>query len=290
MKKAYSCNEWSPLKEVIVGTLNNWQFKDSYYNKISTEIEEGLNIFADILRSMNVTVHRPDDYCYNVRDNAIILKDTILECPMMYEKRYIDFPSLKRIFINKHLLGNKYISAPKPIYLDNIMEPKFDAANICRMNDTLIYAINDTGNREGTKWLQNNFPEYNIIQISLFAYVSHIDTSIVPLNEDTILLNHKRVVEDKLPDFIRNKNIIWIEEDDMQNVDAYIGAGPVASNFIGMNVLSYDEKTVFVQDNQPKFIDKLTKHGFECIPVPLKYTREMCGGLHCCTLDLLRTS
>jgi len=57
-----------------------------------------------------------------------------------------------------------------------------------------------------------------------------------------------------------------------------------------MNTLSIDNNTVCVNEREVKLIEKLERHNFNCIPIPLKQTRTLSGGLHCCTLDLLRTS
>ena len=55
-----------------------------------------------------------------------------------------------------------------------------------------------------------------------------------------------------------------------------------------MNILSLNEKTLFVNEKQVKLIEILESRNFNVIPTSLNATRELGGGLHCCTLDLYR--
>ena len=55
-----------------------------------------------------------------------------------------------------------------------------------------------------------------------------------------------------------------------------------------MNVLSLDEKTVFVMEHDTPIINQLEGLGFEVITVPFKNVVEFGGGLHCATQDIHR--
>jgi len=77
------------------------------------------------------------------------------------------------------------------------------------------------------------------------------------------------------------KNVI-----DIPTLDNYAPA----SIYNALNVMSYDQSTVFVESTQTKIIKKLERGGFDCIPVPLRHTRTLAGGPHCVTADLHRES
>lgn len=293
-----SSDEWSSLQEVIVGTIRGFenytafsgtQHDNEFLPSIYSEVMEGLQTFQNLLEKEGVTVHRPDGFCYNVRDCAIVLGDTILEVPMQYEKEQLYQSSLTSIFKQKWFDGMNWISAPKPTWVDNgYNDPIFDGANICRLNDTLVIALNHTANGLGKDWLIRQFPHYNIEYTNLNHNISHIDTSISPISSDTVLINASRYTESTIPNTFKDWNKIWIDKDDLVEEPLMDGLVSFASPWIGMNTLSLNHNTLFVNDCQTKIIEKLEQHNFNCIPVPLKHTRELGGGLHCCTLDLIR--
>jgi len=282
-----SYDEWSTLQEIILGTTGL-----NFSHPIFPIVEEGLDAFSNILKKHNVKVYRPEGFCYNVRDCAFVYGDMIVDAPMKYQDKYVELDTLKPIFQQKMLEGGRWLSAPKPKW-DGTNEPLFDAANIARIGKDIIFAVNKTSNRMGRQWLRSLLPDdITIHSVSTFATVSHIDTTIVPLAPYVVMVNSSRITPSTLPSCFLKYDVIWIKEDDLVKTEL-IDNTPfkeTASDWIGMNVLSLDKERVFVQEEQTKLMDKLSKHGFECIPVPLKHTREMCGGLHCCTLDLVRES
>ena len=293
-----SSDEWSPLQEVIVGTIKGFenythfsgtQNDNKFLSPIYSEVMEGLQTFQNLLEKEGVKVHRPDGFNYNVRDCAIVLGDTILEVPMQYEKEQLYQSALTSIFKQKWFDGMNWISAPKPTWIDlGHSEPIFDGANICRLNDTLLIALNQTANGLGKDWLIRQFPHYNIEYSNLNHNISYIDTSITPISPDTILINSNRYTEFTVPNAVKDWNKIWITQDDLVKEPVNDTLVSFASPWIGMNTLSLNHNTLFINDCQVKIIEKLEQRNFNCIPVPLKYTRELGGGLHCCTLDLVR--
>jgi glycine amidinotransferase/scyllo-inosamine-4-phosphate amidinotransferase 1 len=55
-----------------------------------------------------------------------------------------------------------------------------------------------------------------------------------------------------------------------------------------MNMLVVDPHTVIVDKNQPELIKTLENWHFTVIPLELRHSRTLGGGVHCVTLDLLR--
>lgn len=294
-KKVWSFNEWSSLKEIIVGTLRDYdQYShyshycesNSFIKDIYEEAQEGLDTFQTILENNGVKVYRPHGFCYNVRDCATVIGDTILEASMMYKEEYPFLDALRPVFYEKWKLGCKWLSAPKPTWKVD-PEPRFDGANIIRIQDDILISINETANRDGRDWIQDHFQNYKWHYISQQPNISHIDTTYMPISEDTVLINSERV--DKVHDVFKDWKHIFINRDDLRDEEVMF-ENRCAGVFIGMNVLSLNHNTLFVNHSQAKLIEKLEKHNFNCIEVPLKHTRMLSGGLHCCTLDLVRES
>jgi len=295
----WSCDEWSPLKEIIIGSLKGHEQlkKYSYYIKdisiirdILDEAQEGLDTFQSILEKLNIKVYRPHGFCYNVRDCAVVIEDTILESSMRYKEEYGYLETLKPIFEEKVSEGAKLITAPKPTWRPwvNPNEPIFDAANICRLGKDILISINETANEHGRDWVFKTFNHLNHHHIVQKERISHIDTTFVPISNDTVMINQERVKE--IPSVFKDWKHIFINIEDMNKEKPPIVTTRCASAFIGMNTLSIDNNTVCVNEREVKLIEKLERHNFNCIPIPLKQTRTLSGGLHCCTLDLLRTS
>jgi glycine amidinotransferase/scyllo-inosamine-4-phosphate amidinotransferase 1 len=158
-----------------------------------------------------------------------------------------------------------------------------DAANICRLDDSWIFLESRSGNRAAAEWLAERFPNVNIYGCDFYAGV-HIDSTIVPLCEGTVMLNASRVNENNLPAPLKNWDKIWIEDVAPQSFYQY----PYASKWIAMNTLSIDPKTVIVDLEQTKLIKILESRGFTVVPHRLRHSRTLGGGFHCVTLDLWR--
>ena len=64
--------------------------------------------------------------------------------------------------------------------------------------------------------------------------------------------------------------------------------GYVEETQFDVNVLSLDEKTVFVMGDNGNYVQELANYGIEAIVVPWRHRWFHDGGLHCITLDLVR--
>lgn len=287
-----------------------------YFETIIEQTKEDLDIFAKQLQNAGVKVHRPNAtpthlmhgtnkwrtdsyYNYCPRDSAIIIGDTIIETPMPLRARYFETFALRTIFKHYSKNGSRWISAPKPELLDDLydrsdlsqptlteFEPAFDAANIVKCGKDLIYLKSNSGNRWGGEWLQTVLGEkYNVhIVDNVYAYV-HLDTSIMPLAPGVVLLNPDRVNEKNLPNFFKN----WKKIYSVPPVSSkYTKDWAPASAWIGMNVVSLNEKTVIVEETQKPLMRQLETNGFDIMPVKLRHCRTLSGGPHCVTLDTVR--
>jgi scyllo-inosamine-4-phosphate amidinotransferase 1 len=301
-----SYNEWDPLRSVVVGSAKyaNWPSTDPVFSQeskkttwketpvpsgpvpdhIVNEANEDLNELASTLYNLGIQVIRPSPrnypvtggmYNYCPRDRLLIYGNTIVDPAMMYPCRDQEIVTLDEVTHKSH---------------DVRVMPRnqgmvFDAANVCRLNDTWLYLESDSGNRRAYEWLCDQFPDVTIELVNFYAGV-HIDSTIVPLREGLVMLNGARVTEATVPKCLQSWEKIWVHDVVAQGFYEY----PYASKWIAMNMLVVDPHTVIVDRHQAELIKTLESYQFTVIPLELRHSRTLGGGFHCVTLDLLRSS
>ncbi len=301
--KIHSHNEWSRLREIVVGTATNanWPSDDPVFAKeskntqwketpvpsgpvpqwIIDETNEDLQGLSDILEKAGVGVYRPRDmdfrsfggmYNYCPRDRLLIAGSIVVDPAMMYPCRDHEIQALD--FIVK---DNQVVRMPRD---QNMI---MDAANICRLGDTWLFLESRSGTRAAAAWLAEQFPEIDIYGCNFYSGV-HIDSTIVPLREGLVMLNAERVQPNYLPSCLAGWEKIWITDCVAQDFYQY----PYASKWIGMNTLSIDPNTVIVDAAQTEIINILEHKKFTVIPHTLRHSRTLGGGFHCVTLDTWR--
>ena len=302
--KIKSQNEYSRLRSVIVGTaINaNWPSQDEEFRRmeettlwkhtpvpsgpvepaIIEHTERELEGLCNIFVNHGIEVHRPGDldyqafdgmYGYCPRDRLLVIDDVIVDCNMRFPVRQQEIESYS------YLPEFNFVTVDDP-------EAVFDAANVLRHNNDLLYLVSDSGNLKGAEWLQQNFPDKKVhILDNLYSGV-HIDSTITVLNESTVVLNANRVSADNLPEIFNDWDIIWVTENLIEPTGFY--KYPYASKWMALNMFSIDRNTVVVDQDQHKIIQKLEQRNFTVIPHKLTHSRTLGGGFHCCTLDLWR--
>jgi N-dimethylarginine dimethylaminohydrolase len=301
-----SRNEWSPLKKIIVGSATdaNWPVTDPVFSRegekttwketpvprgpvpqrIIDEANEDLDILATTLVSLGVEVLRPDPinfqthdgmYNYCPRDRLLVYGDVIVDPAMMYPCRDMEL----------QCYYNVIDAAPKYVHMPRNEGMVLDAANVCRLNDKMLFLESASGNRQAYEWLCGQFPDVDIELCNFYAGV-HIDSTIVPLREGLVMLNASRVTFDTVPRVFDGWHKIWISDVVAQDFYQY----PYASKWIAMNMLVVDPHTVIVDAAQTNLIKILKSYRFEVIPLVLRHSRTLGGGFHCVTLDLHRQS
>lgn len=287
-----------------------------YWDKqVYDETQEDLENLSTLLTDVGVKVYRPSPidtqkvvsngywettqyYTFCPRDTVTVIGNNILECPMSLRSRQFETDCFKDIFIEKMEEGSNWVSAPKPRLLDSMYqredldkitlnnhEPVFDAANILRSNNDILYLVSNTGNLKGAKWLQNFLgKEYRVHTIeNVYSYI-HIDSTIALLREGLCLLNPERVNENNIPDFLKSWDKIWCPP----MVDIGYHKTIRASVWIGVNLLSVDENTVIVDNRQTDLIKELKKHNIDALDCKIRHSRTLGGSFHCVTTELFR--
>jgi N-dimethylarginine dimethylaminohydrolase len=317
-----SKNEWSQLKKVIVGivdeakipridlsmrTINYADKLDisnipvgNYPNQVIEEATEDLEIFVSFLQSQNIEVVRPEKnnpkyYNYCPRDSVFIHKNLTLATPMPIKARYNEWKSFEKYLHNpvsincsydEHLynlncLDNKDILALTEYF------PAFDAANIIRANNDILYLVSNTGNKKGAQLLQEllgNEIKVHTLE-GVYSYI-HIDSTVAFLREGLMLLNPERIKDKSvLPKPFCNWDAIWCPEP----IDiGYYSCYNNASKWINMNLFSINENLVVLEEHQFNLRKELERYNIECAMLPMRHQRTLGGGFHCVTLDLKR--
>ena len=340
MPIVWSCNEWDPLGEVIVGnplgarfptadpSTQLAEFPDRSLEEIPQgpfpqwileETEEDLSEFITVLEGQGVTVKRPETwphdatystihwesqgyYNYCPRDLMLVIGDQIIETPNVIRSRAQESFSYRSMLLDYLKSGAKWYSAPRPMLLDSLFdvdldkptprndEPAFDAANVLRLGQDLIYLVSGTGNRLGGQWLQTILGDtFRVHFLEDVYYGSHIDSTFVALRPGLMLCNPARVNDDTLPAILKQWDIIYsppMENTDKHDAD-YLSKS-IGSEWIDMNLFSISPELVAVDRDQKALIKLLEKHGLEVAPLKLRHSKMLGGGFHCVTLDIRR--
>ena len=298
-----SVNEWSPLKKIVVGSATNanWPVNDPVFSRegekttwkespvprgpvperIIEETNEDLDSLATTLMSLGVEVVRPEPlnfqvhdgmYCYCPRDRLLVYGSTVIDPAMLYPCRDMELQCYHDI-----------VKDTEVVHMPRDQGMVLDAANVCRLGDSMLFLESASGNRAAYNWLCAQFPDV-IIELCNFYSGVHIDSTIVPLREGLVMLNASRVNFDNVPRVFDGWHKIWVTDVVAQDFYKY----PYASKWIAMNMLVVDPHTVICDRNQTELIKTLKSYRFEVIPLELRHSRTLGGGFHCVTLDLHR--
>jgi glycine amidinotransferase len=255
---------------------------------------------------------KPSD---NPRDLALIVGNKIIETPVLCRNRFYELDLLKKIFYQKFMSGAHWISAPRPTLNEGSfdfsyvkqkndsakeeivseyspgLEIMFDAAQCLKFGKSIIMNISTKNHYLGYKWLSSILGnDYKIIPVYITDH--HLDGMMMPLAPGKLLISEAmRGKKHLLPASLQKWDIIEFENFNV-TTDGQEKTF-LASQNICANVLPLSEKLVMVfsADGKPPvpLVNALEKNGLEAITVKLRHSRVFDGGLHCATLDLVRS-
>jgi glycine amidinotransferase len=317
-----SQNEWDKLTKVIVGvadharvpevdlsvrTINYADREDvsdipvgTYPQQIIDEVNEDLETFVSFLLDEGVEVVRPkrtetEYYNFCPRDVIFTHKDLTIATPMPLRCRkdawkpllhHLDTTIIVPCKYQDELYNESCIGDKDTLALTEVA-PAFDAANILRANDDILYLVSNSGNVAGANLLQEMLgsrAKVHLLQ-GVYSYM-HIDTTVAFLREGLMLLNPERIKSvDVLPEPFRNWDVIWCPEP--VDIGYYPGYNH-ASEWVNMNLFSVNPNLVALEEHQEPTRKALEKHGIECAMLPMRHGRTLSGIFHCVTLDLVR--
>ncbi|MEU1281054.1 amidinotransferase [Streptomyces sp. NPDC005805] len=344
-----SHNEWDPLEEVVVGRLDGatipsrhpvvacnmppWAARlqgmaagFAYPGRLVEPAQEELDGFIALLRSLDVTVVRPDavdhgrrfatpdwssrGFCNTCpRDSLLVIGDEIIETPMAWPCRYFETHSYRRLLKDWFRRGARWTAAPRPQLTEELFEPDFrpagegepvrriltefepvfDAADFVRAGRDLFVTRSNVTNRSGIDWLRRHLgPGYHVHEIeSRCPAPMHIDTTFVPLAPGRALINPEYVDPDRLPAVLDSWEILVAPEPDPID-ERLLGITSMCGKWLSMNVLMIDETRVIAERHHTGMLRALEQWGFEPIPCDLLHYAPFGGSFHCATLDVRR--
>jgi N-dimethylarginine dimethylaminohydrolase len=288
--------------------------------QIIEETEEDLNEFVAVLEELGITVKRPETwpheanfstinwksegfYNYCPRDIMLVIGDHIIETPNVMRSRAQESFSYRAMMVEYLKSGAKWYSAPRPMLLDSLFEadldkptprndePAFDAANILRLGQDLLYLVSGTGNELGGQWLQTILGDnFRVHFLKDVYYGSHIDSTFVALRPGLVLCNPARINDDTLPEIFKQWEVIYSPP--MENTGGFSAdylSRSIGSEWIDMNLFSINPNLVVADRDQTALIKLLEKQGLDVIRLKLRHSKMLGGGFHCVTLDTRRT-
>jgi glycine amidinotransferase/scyllo-inosamine-4-phosphate amidinotransferase 1 len=318
-----SNNEWDTLKKVIVGkadyarvpymdkslrTVNYSHVIENYdcgvgglYPwQVIKEANEDLDRLDSELTKLGIEVVRPtnhptDYYNYCPRDLATVIGDQSIVAPMSLVARKNEYKNIIQHLDNVTIAPNDQSNSNynmnsignKDILALNEINPKFDAANLIRANNDILYLVSNSGNKKGAEYLQETLgSEYKVHLLEgVYSYM-HIDSTVAFLREGLMLLNPSRIPDKSiLPYPFNTWDAIYCPE---PTDIGYYGKYNNASTWINVNLLSINPNLVVVEEHQTNLRDELEKYGIDSLMLPMRHARTLGGCFHCVTLDLDR--
>ncbi|HDN25520.1 MAG TPA: amidinotransferase [Thioploca sp.] len=318
---------WDPVDKLVYSTTELAeieQYLKLYQPYPQTYVEaasQAMDRFIHILEAEGVIVRRIEEveherefatpdwkttggFCAtNPRDPFLIIGDQIIEAPMSSRSRYFEARAYRSLFKEYAKNGARWVSAPKPLLLDELynpdyaaadsstpyvlteFEPVFDAADFVRCGRDIIGQLSHVTNQSGVDWLQHHLgDDYQIHLIqSLDPKPAHIDTTLMPLAPDKVLVNPSFTDVNKLPEFFKTWEVLIAPEP-----VPYKTRPRMMSDWISINTLMLDEQRIVVEERQEPLIRALKQWGFHPIPCAFEDYYPFIGGFHCATLDIRR--
>ena len=343
----WSCNEWDPLEEVIVGVVEGatvphwgaplaatapshaaWFFKAHgglpFPPEMVSSASRELDGLANCLTRLGIKVRRPDEvdfgatvttpwwsstglYAAMPRDVMLVVGDTIIEAPMAWRSRYFESYAFRSLFTEYFNQGARWLAAPKPSMADAFYndqyspeeplvngvkqfvitdnEIAFDAADFVRFGRDILAQKSNVTNAMGIEWVRRHVaPQFRVQEVEFDdEHPMHIDTTIVPLAPGKLLVNPTWV--NVLPEMFDSWEILKAPPP----TKPYDSALYFSSDWLTMNILSLDEHTVVVEEQEAPMIEALKGWGFDVIPVPFRNFYPFGGSIHCATADIRRS-
>jgi scyllo-inosamine-4-phosphate amidinotransferase 1 len=307
---SYADKKWKDIAH-MEGPLPQW---------VIDEANEDIDGLADVLESLGVKVHRPKIidwnqkfstldwsskgwYSWCPRDLILPLGDMLIETPSPVRSRYFETKLYEDILYQAFEDGALWISAPKPRLLEEYYDLEkdvkgrstlldkeiiFDAPNVVRVGQDLLFQISNSGNLKGFRWLKRLLEPmgYRLHYSELYSY-SHFDSTIIPLRPGLVLLNSSRVTPQNCPEIFDSWDKIYFA-DCITSGSRINGYSAPCSTYIGLNILSVSPDTIICDNQQVPLMHELEKYGINCVPIQFRHAMTLAGGMHCVTLDLNR--
>jgi glycine amidinotransferase len=164
-------------------------------------------------------------------------------------------------------------------------EIMFDAANIMRFGQHLLFNASSLNMKLGVQWLQRHLGEqYKIWECNITD--NHIDSCILPLRPGLCLVTHPDIC-DQLPLELQGWDMILVEPIDRER-EVKNGLR-LASTKIELNVFSVSQELIICHPEYERILNKKLKpYGITAIGSHMRHCELFSGAHHCTTLDVRR--
>ena len=181
-------------------------------------------------------------------------------------------------------------------------EPLWDAADACRAGKDIFWQASAVTNKTGMEWLRRYLGNKGIrLHPVLFDSSPcnrwrpwHIDVTLTLPRPGLALACPVKVMPKSIEDLFRKNDWEIVPAvHPVYNWDQDLAlcadkTGVHGPNWISMNTLSLDPKTMCVSDKETAYMDQLDKLGIEVVPVSYEKVYAFGGMIHCSTLDVYR--
>jgi len=243
---------WDPLQEVIVGNCCDHVSKNKHLgeeqkhllDKIMSETKQDLDCLANLLKSLGVTVYRPNPNSYTndielpgftvsnavnpiiPRDQYLIYGNTIYQTYTSMADRYFDSYQYYNIFKDLFDRGLNWISQPPPMLKNFTNNEKWyvegkniygvelknkllwHTATMFKCGDALITNNAGPGTQAGLEWIKRNIDgrvfHNNNTKVDNWG---HIDHGFYMIDDNTVICMN----EEWVPWQLRKKTLIELE-------------------------------------------------------------------------------
>jgi len=246
------------------------------------------------------------------RDVLLVIGDEIIEAPMAQRCRYFEYRAYRPLLKEYFQRGARWTTAPKPSMSDDLyvrdyggdmglpfdldshpalteFEPCFDAACFSRFGRDIFWQPDLVSNRFGIDWLRRHLgPEFRIHRIDFRERVpEHIDTTLVPVRPGVVLVNPERPCANEMLGPFHDSD--WQVLPGPPSVRTGKPSRRSVSNWISLNFLSLDERTVVVEAAEEPLMELLRSIGCDVVPCEFDAVFAFGGSFHCCTVDIRRS-
>lgn len=305
--------------EAIMPTEHLDQFRagNPFPSQIVQEADKELNNLAAFLEGRGVRVHRPSSVDWGEiggytssmpRDALLVVGNTIIESCFAWNCRRDEIHFAYRAILDRLEASGQYVivRAPaldplKDLYaIDpalqksgwriNDTRPAFDAADFVRCGSFLVGQQSHVTNASGVAYLQRvlNQGRRRLVFPNIDCPAAmHIDATFLPLRHGLAIYNPLYTSEDSLHQVqeLRSWHLVPIDHEPQGR------AWPplyMTSPEIRMNVLSLDEHTVLVEEDDDGMANIIQDLGLDVVRLPFKHVQSLGGSFHCATVDLRR--
>jgi len=241
--------------------------------------------------------------------------------------RYFDDYGHHDVFVDFFKKGAEWHQMPKGYHQTEVENklhwleypgehhPYMDASNCIKIGKHIFYTLAYTANQLGMNWfksiLGDKFTFHELMDKQ--RWVDHTDAMIKVVRPGLILSKYKKETVVKVIPQVANWDFIFVENNhshiqkyfldqdtsdgkwywyETENwstkwLEQWVDDDIWNTNF-DINIISLDEKTVLIPDENPEYEKTLKKHGITAIPCRLRHRYFWGHGLNCLTSDILR--